>query len=176
MLSPLQQDAVQALLAAKHNPTGTRFEHGGMLYAEWTPQGPLYRYLEPTAGGSPDHVRVIDKTLLKRSDVLLGTYHLHLCFAAKDWIYFHQYFSTTDVITAFISGVPEFMLDECTGDVHEFDPKVDKIRDTGIDTFVTNDKCKKIKRHLPTGRVIANIHEIEPPHEIAVEDDPDPCK
>jgi hypothetical protein len=160
-LSPLQQTALQALLAAKHSPTGTTYEHGGMLYAQWTPQGPLYRYVEPDEHGSPTGVRVIDKTILARSDALLGSYHLHLCMPG----YIHDYFSTQDVVTALLTGVPEFMLDECTGLIHEFDPAVDHIGDPGFKVFNIDDgTCTGIKRRLPPGRIIYDIHEKESQH------------
>jgi len=156
----LQTIAMAALLAAKHSPSGTTNEHGGMLYGHPSDFGPVVEYVEPTPGGSPTSVTVVDRSQLGPDDVLLGTYHVHLCMEG----YYHAYFSTTDVVTAILSGVPEFMLDECTGEVHEFDPHQDRVHDTGIDGTICGPNGEALKRHLPSGRIIGNIHESEPLH------------
>jgi len=159
--SQLERTAIEALRVAKHSPTGKEFEHGGMLIGKHTDYGYVVEYLEPQPHGSATGVTVFQKDLLAVDNVLVGSYHIHLCMAD----YYHAYFSATDVITALFSGVPEFMLDECTGDVHEFDPRVDKIRGPGsIDAHISGDHGESLARHLPAGRIIGNIGETEPEH------------
>lgn len=158
----VERTAIEALKAAKHSDTGLTNEHGGMIYGHPSDSGPVVEFVEPTPHGSPTSVIVVDRKLLGSEDVLLGTYHIHLCLNG----YYHAYFSTADVMTAIFSGVPEFMLDECTGEVHEFDPHKDKVRDTGIDGFIGGPNCERLARHLPSGRIVGNINEVEPPHDV----------
>lgn len=153
----IEQTAILALQEAKHSLTGKTIEHGGMIFARNSDFGSLVEYLEPIQGGKFDGVRVIDKDQLLKTDKMIGTYHIHLCMNG----YYHQVFSTQDVIVAVLSGVPEFMLDECTGEVHEFDATVDKVHDTGIEAELFGSDCEKVVRHLPAGRIIGNINEIE---------------
>lgn len=154
----LERTAVEALIAAKHSATGQQVEHGGMLIRRHTDYGDVVEYVEPTTGGGPTHVTVVQRDLLGPDDQLVGSYHVHLCLSG----YYHAYFSTTDVITAIFSGVPEFMLDSCTGEVHEFDPKVDQIRGPGgIDAHISGPNGERLARHLPSGRIISNIGEVE---------------
>jgi len=158
--------AIAALIAAKHSATGTTDEHGGMIFNHPTDHGIVVEYIEP-GGGNAVSVPVIDRKLLKdKNGTLLATYHVHLCMAG----YYHQYFSVQDVVVAILSGVPEFMLDECTGDIHEFDPMVDRVHDTGIDGHIAGPHCEDLPRHLPSGRVIGNIHEVEPEHVVPAAD------
>lgn len=156
--SLVERVAIEALTAAKHSPSGLTNEHGGMIYGHPSDYGPVVEYIEPTPEGSPTSVTVVNRELLGFDDVLLGTFHIHLCMPG----YYHAYFSTTDVITAIFSGVPEFMLDECTGEVHEFDPHKDRVRDTGIDATICGPNGEALHRHLPSGRIIGNIHETLP--------------
>jgi len=159
----VEHTAIQALTVAKHSDTGRTLEHGGMLVSTQTPYGRIVRYVEPSAPNRDvTSVTVIEKKMLTKNDVLVGSYHLHLCFSN----YYHAYFSVQDVLTAFFSGVPEFMLDECTGDIHEFDPLVDKVRGPGgIDAHISGPKGERLSRHLPAGRIIGNIGETETPRE-----------
>jgi len=160
----IELTAVAALLNAYHSPSGLTNEHGGMIYNHPTNAGIVVEYVEPTPEGDPTSVTVIDRKMLKARDgTLLATYHVHLCLEG----YYHAYFSVADVMVAIFSGVPEFMLDECTGDIHEFDPKVDKIRGPGgIDGHIFGSNGEKLDRHLPGGRIIKNIGETQPMHEI----------
>lgn len=153
----IENTAILALKEAKHSPTGMIREHGGMIFQRDSEFGPLVEYLEPIQGGKFDGVRVIDKDQLLKSDKLLATYHIHLCMAG----YYHQVFSAQDVIVAILSGIPEFMLDTCSGEIHEFDSKIDKIHDTGIDGHLFGPNCEELLRHLPSGRIIGNIGETE---------------
>ncbi len=52
------------------------------------------------------------------------------------------------------------MLDECSGLIHEFDAKKDKVSETAVDV-VTSEDCKPVPRRLPVGRIIADIGEKE---------------
>ena len=163
----LQEEAVRALKDAHDSPNGALYEHGGMIVEN---QGTL-RWIQPTPDNAQaDGVRVLDRTLLLHGDRIVATYHTHPCMRE----YYHQYFSTADVIVAMLSGVPEFMLDECTGEVHEFFSLVDKVKDTGIDALVDGPNCKRLKRHLPTGRIVGNIGVVEAAHE-APSDHTRPC-
>jgi len=155
----IEDTAILALKAAKHTPTGTTLEHGGMIFSrdsgEW---GTLIEYVEPVPGGSAIGVQVINKKLLLPTDELLATYHLHLCMTG----YYQQVFSRTDIRVAIISDVPEFMLDECTGDVHEFDPEVDfNEKAKGMDAHLFDKDGGLVILHLPFGRIIGNIGETE---------------
>lgn len=164
--TPLQDKAIEALRQAYDEPNGKIFEHGGMIVAN---QGTL-RFIEPYPDNDqPDGVYTTDRKMLLSGDSLVGTYHTHPCM--KD--YYHQYFSRSDVIVAMFSGVPAFMLDECTGDVHEFFTAVDEVRDTGDDLPVRGPKCVKVMMHLPLGRVVGNIGESAPEHVNAAHDE---CK
>ena len=163
----LERTAIEALRAAKHSATGTTNEHGGMLYWHHSDDGPILEFLEPTPAGSPTSVIVVNKDLLSGDDELTATYHVHLCMNG----YYHAYFSTQDVIVSILTGMPEFMLDECTGDVHEFDSRRDKIHDTGIDAKTCGPNGEELDRHLPSGRIIGNIGETEPLHNAPGEPD-----
>src|SRR5271157_2529722 len=153
--SLLETTAILALKTAKDSPTGTTLEHGGMIYGHPSDSGPIVEFMEPTPGGSSVAVRVVNLDLLKSGDILLATYHLHLCMTG----YYHALFSTQDVIAAILTGVPEFMLDECTGEVHELDlvglraPFIaEKIHETGHEAKLFGSDCEKIIRILPAGK------------------------
>ena len=53
--------------------------------------------------------------------------------------------------------VPTFMLDECTGQVHEFDPARDRARDTGTVVTVARKDGSQRQFHLPAGRIVGDI-------------------
>jgi hypothetical protein len=116
--TPLQDMAIAALTAAHASDTGTQIEHGGMLIRGT--DGSL-RFFEPHVGDETG-IQIVDFHILKQGELMMGTYHTHLCMAH----YYHAVFSKQDVISAFLTGVPEFMLDECTGLVHEFDSRADQ--------------------------------------------------
>lgn len=162
--SLLEDAAILALKEAKHSPTGTTLEHGGMIYGHPSADGPVIKFIEPNSGGQFDGVQVVDKSLLKPGDVLLATYHVHLCM--ND--YYVDRFSSQDVVAAIFTRVPEFMLDECTGDVHEFDVSdqpfdgiVEQIRATGKESHLFGPHCEDVIKLLPTGKIVGNIGETE---------------
>lgn len=159
--TPLQDLATRALRQAHDEPNGTIYEHGGMLIEN---QGAL-RYMEPYPDNDqPDGVRTINKSLLLQGDTLVGTYHTHPCLAG----YYHQYFSVPDVIVAIFTRVPEFMLDECSGEVHEFFSATDSVHETGADVTVHHICTGETKVvHLPAGRIVGNVGVTEPEHAIA---------
>jgi hypothetical protein len=155
--TPLQDKGVAALRQAHDEPNGSSFEHGGMIVEN---QGTL-RFIEPfPENDQPDRVQSYDKRALLFGDRMVATYHTHPCM--RD--YYHQYFSTPDVIVAMFSAVPMFMLDECTGDVHEFFALVDGVHETGDDVEVCGPHCEKKIVHLPSGRIVGNIGVADPEH------------
>lgn len=155
--SIIEHTAVNGLRVAKKESLADHREHGGMIFLLETEFGPIVQYLEPRDGGDRTAVRVIDKSKLPPGAVMVGTYHVHICMNG----YYHEVFSKTDLIVAVISGVPEFMLDECTGLIHEFDTKLDRVRDTGIDANIVGSHGESVHIHLPSGRVIEDIGETE---------------
>jgi proteasome lid subunit RPN8/RPN11 len=162
--TPIQNTAIAALKAAYDKPNGTVYEHGGMIVEN---SGAL-RWVEPHPdNASRDSVYAVDRKMLAKGDVMVGTYHTHPCMTD----YYVPYFSTADVILAYFTAVPAFILDECTGDVHEFFSLVDEIHDTGDDLPVRGANCKRIIRHLPTGRIVGNIGEHDVEHDNPDKDD-----
>jgi hypothetical protein len=162
--TPLQDLAVQALKAAHNSKTGATVEHGGMLIRN----GESIRFVEPRQGQETT-IRVIDRDVLNPGDYIAGTYHTHLCMSG----YYHQVFSTQDVVMAIFSGLPEFMLDECTGEVHEFNTKIDKLRDTAIVGHLFGENCEKVDKYLPAGIIVGNIGVTEKMREAVKQE---PCK
>jgi hypothetical protein len=156
----LEHTAIEALRVAKHSANGTMIEHGGMLVRHNSFVGPMYEYIQMPPGRFAG-VTVVDMKLLGETDELIGTYHVHPCMNG----YANSMFSQTDVITAIFSRVPEFMLDSCTGLVHEFDAKIDKIHDTGEDVRIDDGSPSGKEVHLPYGRIIGDIEETEPKHD-----------
>jgi hypothetical protein len=155
--TPLQEKGAAALRQAHDEPNGSTFEHGGMILEN---QGTL-RFMEPhPENSSPDSVQAYDKSQLLSGDRMVGTYHTHPCMVG----YYHAYFSIPDVIVAIFTDVPMFMLDECTGEVHEYFARVDTVHGSGDDVETRGPHCEKRFRHLPTGRIVGNIGERDPPH------------
>jgi hypothetical protein len=87
-------------------------------------------------------------------DILVGLYHTHPC---NSDAYFPQYFSPQDLVSAFFWHVPTFILDECTGEVHEFDPLRDRAADTGTVVRVLRKDGSRTWVRLPSGRVVGDI-------------------
>jgi hypothetical protein len=151
--TPLEHAAIEALRVAKH----TDVEYGGMIVRRQTDYGAAYVYIEMPAGERTS-VMVIDRKRLLEGDVLVGIYHTHLCLDG----YAYGLYSKTDVITAVFSGLTSFMLDECSGLVHEFNAKVDNIKATGEDVITIDDDGTVHARHLPAGRIVGDIGKKEP--------------
>jgi proteasome lid subunit RPN8/RPN11 len=147
----LQAMAVKALRWAFYAPNGYRWEFSGILA---TKDGQLgYSH-------SPSTLKMVDAASMDvekhrtAGDTLLGLYHTHPC---KPDAYFSQYFSPADLISAFFWHVPTFILDECTGNVHEFDPVQDRAADSGIVVRMLMRDGKKRWIRLPAGRIVGNI-------------------
>jgi hypothetical protein len=152
--TPLEHVAIEALRVAEH----TDVEHGGMLVRRQTDRGALYYvYIEMPAGDRTG-VMVIDRSRLLEGDLLVGIYHTHLCLDG----YAYNLYSRTDVRTAIFSGLTSFMLDECSGLVHEFNSRVDDIRSTGGEINTIDDDGVVHVVHLPAGRIVGDIGHKEP--------------
>jgi proteasome lid subunit RPN8/RPN11 len=148
--SELQALATRALRWAFYAPNGYRWEYSGILVRR---DGQL-TYTPSRTLKMVDAVEMDADKQLVRGDVLVGLYHTHPC---KPEEYFPQYFSPQDLVSAFYWHVPTFMLDECTGEVHEFDPNQDKAFDTGIVVKVMRKDGTRTWLRLPTGRIVGDI-------------------
>ncbi len=147
----LQSTATRALRWAFYAPNGYRWEYSGILV---THDGELHYSPSPRTLQKVDAVEMDADKLLAPGDVLVGLYHTHPC---KPEQYFSQYYSPQDLVSAFFYHVPTFILDECTGKVHEFDPVHDVAADTGtVVPVMRKDGTRKWQR-LPAGRVVGDI-------------------
>jgi hypothetical protein len=147
----LQTMATRALRWAFYAPNGYRWEYSGILV---TRDGELRYSPAPSTLQKVDAVEMDVEKQRVPGDVLVGLYHTHPC---KSEEYFPQYFSPQDLVSAFFYHVPSFILDECTGKVHEFDPVHDVAADTGtVVAIMRKDGTRKWLR-LPSGRVVGDI-------------------
>jgi proteasome lid subunit RPN8/RPN11 len=150
--SQLQATAVRALRWAFYAPNGYRWEYSGILVIH---DGEL-----DVSASSPRTLKQLDAVEMDvdkqraPGDILVGLYHTHPC---KPEEYFPQYFSPQDLVSAFFWHVPTFMLDECTGKVHEFDPLQDRAADTGTVVAVSRKDGTRRWVRLPAGRVVGDI-------------------
>lgn len=149
--SEMQATAVRALRWAFYFPNGYRWEYSGILTRL---DGQLGYSMFPRTIKMVDAVEMNPEKQRVPGDTLVALYHTHPC---KPREYFPQYFSPQDLISAFFWHVPTFMLDECTGDVHEFDPAVDKARDTGVLVVIKQKNGRPRRVRLPAGRIVGNI-------------------
>lgn len=147
----LQATAVRALRWAFYAPNGYRWEFSGVLV---TRDGQLAYSPVPRTLKLVDAAEMDAGKQLVSGDTLLGLYHTHPC---KPDAYFSQYFSPADLISAFFWKVPTFILDECTGKVHEFDPLTDRAADSGIVVRMLMRDGRKRWIRLPAGRVVGDI-------------------
>jgi hypothetical protein len=149
--SDLQEMATRALRWAFYTPNGYRWEFSGILVTHDGRLGysPVLRTLKLVDAVEMD----VEKQRVK-GDTLVGLYHTHPC---KPDVYFSQYFSPADLISAFFWHVPAFILDECTGKVHEFDPVQDRAADSGIVVRMRMRDGHKRWLLLPAGRVVGDI-------------------
>jgi hypothetical protein len=149
--SELQATAVRALRWAFYAPNGYRWEYSGILF---THDGQLSYSPFPRTLKQVDAVEMNPDILRTPGDTLVGLYHTHPC---KPEQYFPQYFSPQDLVSAFFWHVPTFMLDECTGEVHEFDPTQDRAANTGTVVPVLRKDGTRRWVRLPAGRVVGDI-------------------
>jgi len=147
----VQLTAVRALRWAFYAPNGYRWEYSGIIVIH---DGELGYSAFPRTLKKVDAVEMDADKQRAPGDTLVGLYHTHPC---KPEEYFPQYFSPQDLVSAFFYHVPTFMLDECTGQVHEFDPARDHAYETG--TVVTVERRDGTHRqfHLPAGRIVGDI-------------------
>ncbi len=149
--SELQETAVRALRWAFYFPNGYRWEYSGILV---TREGQLSYSPFPRTLKMVDAVEMDADKQRTPGDTLVGLYHTHPCSSVD---YFPQYFSPQDLVSAFFYHVPTFMLDECTGKVHEFDPLQDRAADTGTLVKVLRKDGTTHWLRLPSGRVVGDI-------------------
>jgi len=152
----LQATAVRALRWAFYAPNGYRWEYSGIITLR---SGTLGYSAFPRTLKMVDAVEMDPEKQRVPGDVLVGLYHTHPC---KPRDYFPEYFSPQDLISAFFWHVPTFILDECSGDVHEFDPLQDRARDTGVAVTITQKNGTTRKVRLPAGRIVGNIGDVGP--------------
>jgi hypothetical protein len=152
----LQQTAVRALRWAFYAPNGYRWEYGGILVMRGEQLG--YSAFPRTLKKVDAVPMDVDK---ERSpgDIVVGLYHTHPC---KPQEYFPQYFSPQDLVSAYFYRVPTFILDECTGKVHEFDPVLDHASDSGVVVTMVRRDGSRHRVRLPAGRVVGDIGERGP--------------
>ncbi len=154
--SAMQATAVRALRWAFYAPNGYRWEYSGIITLR---DGQLGYSAFPRTLKMLDAVEMDPEKQRSPGDVLMALYHTHPC---KPRDYFPEYFSPQDLISAFFWHVPTFILDECTGDVHEFDPNQDRARDTGVAVTITQKNGTLRKVRLPAGRIVGNIGDVGP--------------
>ena len=147
----IQGTAIRALRWAFYAPNGYRWEYSGILIRR---NGELGYSAFPRTLKKVDAVEMDPAKLRAPGDMLVALYHTHPC-NPRD--YFPQYYSPQDLISAFFWHVPTFILDECTGDVHEFDPTLDRVSDTGVVVDIQTISGRTRHVRLPAGRIVGNI-------------------
>jgi hypothetical protein len=152
----VQMTAVRALRWAFFAPNGYRWEYAGILVSH---DGQLGYSAFPRTLKKVDAVEMDVERQRAPGDTLVALYHTHPC---KPEEYFPQYFSPQDLVSAFFWHVPAFILDECTGKVHEFDPAHDRAYDTGTEVTVAQKDGRTRHVRLPAGRVVGDIGERGP--------------
>lgn len=149
--SSLEPAAVHALRWAFYAPNGHRWEYSGILVLH---NGEIMNNAFPRTLKKVDAVPMDAERQINPGDKLVAIYHTHPC---KSKQYFSQYYSPQDLISAYYYNVPSFILDECTGDVHEFDPAVDHARQSGIAVNILRRDGTPRLVHLPAGRIVGNV-------------------
>jgi hypothetical protein len=147
----LQSAAVSALRWAFYAPNGYRWEYGGILVSH---DGAIMYNAFPRTLKKVDAVPMDAYKQLNPGDKLIGLYHTHPC---KSKEYFSEYYSPQDLVSVYFYRVPSFILDECTGKVHEFDPAVDHAKDSGTVVTIMLRNGARRQVHLPSGRIVGNI-------------------
>ena len=147
----LEAVAVRALRWAFYAANGYRWEYSGILVIH---DGQLRYSASPNTLKQVDAVEMDVEKQRTPGDLLVGLYHTHPC---NSDVYFPQYFSPQDLVSAFFYHVPTFILDECTGEVHEFDPLRDRAADTGTVVRVLRKDGTRTWVRLPAGRVVGDI-------------------
>lgn len=147
----LEHTAIAALHYLRIQPHAAEWEYSGIIvYRAGTYQYSGFPHTEKFR----DHVQTDVKGQMQPGDRLVAIYHNHPCYSTTLWT---QYFSPADLIAAKFWSVPTFMLDVCTGDVHEFDWTIDTIKASGADVKAITRAGAKVIVHLPSGRIVGNI-------------------
>jgi len=163
----LQAEAVRGLRWAFYAPNGYRWEYSGallihngelthsasdktlvMIGEQLTSSAPLFTLHQADAAD------MVGPAHLASGDTLVGLYHTHPCATG---VYFSQYFSPQDLIAPRFFRVPAFILDECTGRVHEFDPQIDRVEDSADIRVIARRDGTSRRVLLPKGRLVGDI-------------------
>lgn len=149
----LEWAGVQAEKHLAENPGAVKYEYTGIIVKR--ANGTYAWTAYPRTNNSVDSVKVNPKAMLMPGDTLAGLYHNHPCMPRT---HFTHQLSKPDVMLTYIYGVPMFMLDMCTGDVHVYDPLRDHVKDTGVWVSAIDPyTCKDILTMIPSGRIVGNI-------------------
>ncbi len=121
----INEAAVEGLKQAEDSQYGTQFEYGGLIYQSTIDQ--KYYITQPTTSNDPGQVVLPFES--KFPDMkLVGSYHSHMC----NPHYISYVFSKNDIVFNEVLHIVGYMVDECTGDVHRFDPSNDRDDDVTI--------------------------------------------
>lgn len=145
----LEEVATYALKKSFNEPSGDHWEYGGIIVYR---DGKLVA-LKPITLQSDSGTNIPIEQVGKY-DVLMGMYHTHPC---RSRTYFPKYFSQLDLRLPKHFKVPAFILDECTGDIHEFDPLKDDPNENGDLVMKEGPYGLDYQVFLTYGRVIGNI-------------------
>lgn len=148
----LEWAGVQAERHLADQPEAAKYEYSGIIVRR--PNGTYAWSAYPHSDWSVDSVRLDPQDMLLPGDTLAGVYHSHPCMPES---HYSGLLSKPDVLMAYVYGVPMFMVDMCTGDVHAYDPFKDRIKDTAVTVSGYDSECHKVSMVLPTGRIVGNI-------------------
>lgn len=116
----MNEAGVNALRAAAQQ--SLYYEYGGVIVHN-TKTG-AYGFSFPSTDYAGDHLGIDDDPASYDEDAkIVGDFHTHPCLP---YSHIPGVFSDADLADARITGHVGYMLDLCTGDVHFFDPAVDK--------------------------------------------------
>lgn len=145
----LEETVVNAFREIQHTSHHDIWEYGGIIVER---NGQLMYPAIPHTDGKIDSLFFDMKVLLQPGDVLRATYHTHPC--SRD--YWSGLFSVNDIMQSVAYRTPNFILDQCSGLVHEFWYGIDNVWDTGMTVIDTRSKEHKLI-HLPSGRIVGHL-------------------
>jgi hypothetical protein len=144
--------AVKALKESFNAPNGDQWEYGGIIVFR---NGTFYWTNPPITTKQIDSNEINPKSLLLKGDILAAKYHTHPCLPNT---HFPGYFSLTDLAYSQYFEVPEFILDECTGNVQEFNPLRDDPESIAVNVEYTDlITGERETRAMVKGTMIGNI-------------------
>jgi hypothetical protein len=142
--------AIAALTQAFNMPHGHEVEYGGAIFDEG--KG-LEHTLPPHTDAANDHVQLNPQLVIPPGAKFLAVFHTHPCMPTT---HYPEYFSPQDIGMALLVGVPSYVLNECTGEVHVYDPSADM--PTGVVPPARSDDAPNaFSLHLFAGRLVGNI-------------------